>query len=506
MLEKIRHLVVLLLENRSFDNMLGYAYDSRSYPRNRIPNDARVFFGPDFDPSATKPGGGDYWNPSNPAFFDDPGADPIKVPLAPAPTDDFRSPNPDPGEHFDRITAQIFGPKPPSPGNNQMLGFLLDYAQNAGTAGAAAIMRYYTPSHVPVITGLGRTFAICDRWFAASPTQTLPNRSFVHTGTSCGKVNNRPYNPFDFNVPTIFNVLDTLPETPWNDKVTWKVYKDSSLHLADLFPGTRVQFPHLWSIRNPESHFLPFENFQADADDGSLPTYSFIEPRLILDGNDQHPPRDIRPGEKLMHEVYQSIRTSRKPEEILLVITYDEHGGCYDHVPPPFGAVAPEPVSPDSAFKFDRYGVRLPAVLVSPYIEEGTVFRSTKQTAGSTPVEVPFDHTSILATLRDWLQIPSRLMLPSKRIADAPTFGHVLTLTAPRIPMPDIGPPRAIPFAERIDLHMDQPSNDLEISFAMALTAMADGVAARDPMLESKLKDHEFLVRHVIQQLRQLNP
>ena len=226
----IRHLVVLMLENRSFDNLLGFVYDRQNPPPIRIPADGHIFYGLDFDPDGGN-GGGGYWNPCNTEFFSTPPADPVKVQVTPAPPGDFRSPKPDPGEHFDRITAQIFGPgaSRASPANNQMMGFLLDYADSAGSVGAAGIMRYYPPSHVPVITGLARNFAVCDRWFASSPTQTLPNRSFVHTGTACGKVNNRPYDPLDFNVPTIFNVLDKLPGTPWDGHVTWKVYKDTHL-------------------------------------------------------------------------------------------------------------------------------------------------------------------------------------------------------------------------------------------------------------------------------------
>jgi len=505
-LDNVRHLIVLMLENRSFDNMLGFAYDRQNPPRHRIPFDDRIFYGLDFDPGG-RPAAPDYWNPSNAEFFTEPGTAAVKVPVAPAAADDFRSPRPDPGEHFHRITAQIFGPGTGRAieANNQMQGFLLDYAECAGTAGAAGIMRHYTASHVPVITALARNFALCDRWFASSPTQTLPNRSFVHTGTSCGKVNNRPYNPFDFDVPTIFNVLDNLRSTPWHASVNWKVYKDSHLRSFDRFPATSVQFPHLWlPPRDQAEHFRHLEDFHADAGSGSLPTYSFIEPRLILDGNDQHPPRDIRSGDKLLYDVYESIRTSPHPEDILLVITYDEHGGCYDHVPPPFGAVAPDDSQTATPFAFDRYGVRVPAIFVSPYIAAGTVFRSEKLSADGR-LEVPYDHTSILATLRNWLRIPPSVMLPSRRVAAAPAFGHILNLSAPRA-MPMISQPRAVPLVERIDLHIGEPSNDLEISFAIGLTHRVIGRGGvLDPMLETNLKNREFMVRHVIEQVAKLS-
>jgi phospholipase C len=118
------------------------------------------------------------------------------------------------------------------------------------------------------------------------------------------------------------------------------------------------------------------------------------------------------------------------------VITFDEHGGCYDHMEPP-AATPPDTASNpgEEGFRFDRYGVRVPTVLVSPYIEAGTVFRS--------PTAVPYDHTSILATLRDWLQIPAEKMLASERVKKAPTLGNVLTRSTPRLELPVIAPTEA---------------------------------------------------------------
>jgi phospholipase C len=506
-LSRIRHLVVLMLENRSFDNMLGLAYDRTHPPRNLVPADGPTYFGLDFGPNGTTPGSG-YWNPSNAAFFDDPSVNPLEAPISPAAPNDFKSPSPDPGEHFDRITAQIFGhgENRVTPANNEMLGFLLDYAGSAGSAVAAGIMRYYTPQHVPVMTALAQQFAVCDRWFAASPTQTLPNRSFFHTGTSCGKVNNWPYDPLDFNAPTIFNVLDQLRCTPWDSTKgpTWKIYKDSLLRILDRLPATSVQFPHLWLDRaGADLHFKHIDDFHADAAAGTLPTYSFLEPRLLIDGNDQHPPRDIRPGEQLVFDIYETVRKSPKPEEILLVITYDEHGGCYDHVPPPFGATAPDPMRKNPPFNFDRWGVRVPAIFISPLIEEGTVFRSTNKTAGGE--ERPYDHTSIPATIKKWLTIPDDQMLTSARIADAPIVDDsIVSRTVPRT-MPTIPPPHPVPIWDRVDLHLSEPSNDLEVCYAIGLTHRASGAsAAQDPTLRTKLQSHEFLIRYVIQQASKL--
>ena len=124
--------------------------------------------------------------------------------------------------------------------------------------------------------------------------------------------------------------------------------------------------------------------------------------------DDEHPPHDVCRGEKFLESIYSAVVNGKNWEQTLLVITFDEHGGCPDHMPPPWGAVAPDPQSDpgEAGFRFDRFGVRVPAILVSPWVHAGTVFRST--------TIVPYDHTSILATLRDWLSIPQELMLPSK--------------------------------------------------------------------------------------------
>jgi phospholipase C len=302
--------------------MLGGLYNRNTPPQQTTLNPSQLFFGLDFDLTG-RPRDNQSADYSNPAA-----AGPVLI----KPATDFRMPHPDPGEHFDRITRQIFGINQPNPHITDMSGFLLDFECSAGVMGAAGIMHYYTPEQVPVITSLAREFAVCDRWFASSPTQTLPNRSFVHAGTSNGKVNNHPYNPFDFDVDTIFNVLETKG-------LSWAVYKDTHLHDLDRFSGTRIQFPRLWTVS--DARFKHLEDFYRDVAADNLPRYSFLEPRLLVDGNDQHPSRDIRLGEILMYDIYESIRQSPKPEDILLVITYDEHGGCYDHVSPPFGATPP---------------------------------------------------------------------------------------------------------------------------------------------------------------------
>ena len=146
----------------------------------------------------------------------------------------------------------------------------------------------------------------------------------------------------------------------------------------------------------------------------------------------------------------------------MLIITYDEHGGTFDHVMPYGKATIPDSASDPgkSGFYFNRFGVRVPTIVVSPYVKPGTVFRSPNPQG---PNYVPYDHTSILATLRDWLPIPASAMLPSARIAAAPNLAQLLTLSSPA-PKPVITPPAKAPSSTPMDL----PLNDLQKSLVTA--------------------------------------
>ena len=133
--------------------------------------------------------------------------------------------------------------------------------------------------------------------------------------------------------------------------------------------------------------------------------------------------------------IWQTVVQSPAWPETLFMITYDDHGGTYDHVHPPFGAACPDTKSNhgENGFTFKRFGVRVPTILISPWIQTGTIFRS--------PTTRPYDHTSLLATLRDWLQIPAEQMLTSARIARASTFEGVVALPKARTELPAIPHP-----------------------------------------------------------------
>ena len=356
--ERINHVVVLMLENRSFDCLLG-----KLYPKT-----------PAFDGLAgTETNDGAAGGP------------PVPVWNMPGPPDGGMTiPDPDPGELFIDMNTQIFGQANPVPGAAPtMRGFVQSYAVEAARhAGVAydlrAVMHYFMPEQVPVLSRLARQFAVSDRWHASAPCQTWPNRFFVHTGTAGGLENNEPAQ-VPFTIRTIFTRFDGVGMAGG-----WKIYfhdMPQALALGDLWP-------HI-------GRFRLYPEFRADAAAGTLPAYSFIEPHYFTDyalPNDCHPPHVVTLAEGLIADVYNALRASPLWQQTLLIITCDEHGGCYDHVPPA-AAVPPDQLAAGRPFAFDRYGVRVPAVLVSPFIRQGTVLRPP--TGGP-----PFDHTSIIKMLR----------------------------------------------------------------------------------------------------------
>ncbi len=497
-LDKIDHVVVLMLENRSFDNLLGWLDD----PDNPPPFN-------EYRPNHPVNGvvGKDLSNPI-PSYAIANGQ--TKVPVGKGTV--MVNPNPDPGEEWYHINTQVFGtvlpesnrfatdpPDPryrnffesllaklvefftargkgkatyfknpfnlpdPVPAVPPMNGFVTDYVNNfMATQGRLPkhneyqiIMDCFTPDKVPVLSTLAQKYAVCDSWHCSVPSQTFCNRSFAASATSNGFVVNAPYvNWLYTHAPTIFNRLaeDPRPE------LDFRVYFDE----MDAASLTFLMQPATWKYRH--SHFQPMQQFIADAAEGKLPAYSFIEPRLMIDHNDMHPPiadplvtSSVLAGELLIRDVYEAVRNSPLWEKTLLIITFDEHGGCYDHVPPP-AAVPPDPAKPAGqyGFRFDRLGVRVPAVLVSPWIDEATV------------VKTLFDHTSIIKTITTRWGLPGL----TERDAHANHLGEVLSRSEARQDRVEVQPRPYTPSgpAEAEPLH----------SFQRAVLALVAAVEFHD--------------------------
>lgn len=423
----IRHVVVLMLENRSFDCILG-----RLYPGRR-----------DFD--GLTGGETNKWNGQDIGVWSSPTMTPEAACI----------PTPDPNELFVDMTEQIFGAGNRPPAAATMGGFAQNYMKTP-TNDARAVMHGFTPDQLPVISALAKGFGVSDRWHASAPNQTWPNRFFAHTATAAGYTNNSPpHHPY--LMPTIFNRLTAKQRS-------WRIYRHDLPQTATL--------AMIWS--ELPDHLYSFEgDFMADAMSGRLPNYSFIEPRYFSDPilrrmpNDQHPPHNVLFGERLIARVYDALRNGPAWEQTLFIITYDEHGGIYDHVPPP-AAVPPDDLGPDG-FAFDRYGVRVPAVIVSPWVPAGSVIRPPDGWA------YPFDHTSILATLRKLFDLGDPL---TRRDAAAPDLLHALSLDTPsnsgpanlQVPAPDVS-------NEAVLAAHEEPPNHLQQALAEMASHLPAGTA-----------------------------
>jgi len=204
-------------------------------------------------------------------------------------------------------------------------------------------------------------------------------------------------------------------------------------------PLTRLDFTD--TMHADESHFGHFRDFQTRCDNGTLPAYTFLEPSFGASGNSQHPNYDVALGEQLIHDTYYAVRNGKGWNDTLLLITYDEHGGNYDHVAPPSNATPPDNAIGEFSFDFKRFGVRVPALLISPRIAAGTVFRAKRGT---------IDHTSMLKTIElRWGLDPL-----TERDKAAPDLGDVLTLATPRTddPLKDVQIPiSALPHPEQAE-------------------------------------------------------
>jgi phospholipase C len=440
----IEHVVVLMMENRSFDCLLG-----KLYPKSER-----------FD--------GLEGTESNPWHKQDGTVEQVWVWNCGEVTEEAAClPDPEPGELFEDVNIQLFGPGGDRGAAPDMSGFVDDYTCQPWPwtpEDPSGIMHYFLPDQVPVISRLAREFGVSDRWHASTPSETWPNRYFAHCGTAGGYVNNSlSHFPYQWPrmMPTIFRRLG-------KHGYSWKIYFHDIPQTISLFD--------LWA--KIPTHFCQFEaEFERHCRIGRLPNYSFIEPRYFPTffsdkmPNDQHPPHNLLYGEQLIATVYNAVRNSPLWPHILLLIVYDEHGGAFDHVAPP-PAVSPGGPYPDG-FRFDRYGIRVPAVIVSPYVAPGSIIRPPPGPDGTQGS--PFCHTSIQATLHKLFDIGAPL---TPRVASAPDLLPALSLERPENdgpPLLTIDPHR--PSASELRKFRRRPRNQHQRNLRNPLLLLPRGIA-----------------------------
>lgn len=434
-IQKIKKMFVLMLENRSYDNLFGWSDLQGSTP-DGVPTRADGLLG-------------------KPPFSN---TDANGRPYAIAQGAPFRLAF-DPGHEFTDTLVQLCGvtngrPFIPSIPNDSAslpagsypmpavtasdLGFACDL--EAHGYDVATALRCFTPDQMPVLNFLAQQFAVCDRWFSSMPGPTWPNRFFALAGTSWG-----------------------LDHSPSNLQVIE----------ADLFDGERFgnghdslftrlapeqwlvahgDSPQSWALKGVDacrSCFIGHDDLFDRLANGKVgASFVFIEPAYdpfcnFSNGESMHPCGDVRRGEALIERVYNAIRTSPHWTESVLLITFDEHGGFFDHVIPDQKVVeGMRPLTPSATtaltkhgFRFDRYGLRVPAVVVSPYILAATIDHAF------------YDHLSMAKTLAAILGRADPPLLDTERFANAADFSSLFTLNEPR-GADQIAPcPNALPVA-----------------------------------------------------------
>ncbi|MES2644593.1 MAG: alkaline phosphatase family protein [Myxococcota bacterium] len=444
--QHIRHVIVLMFENRSFDNLLGWLYDGEADP-------AEVVNVP-----AVKSGEPPYHGLTR--ALCEANAQPLmrngKVEHFPIRRGAHGAcPRWDPREGFDAVQRQLA--RDPS-GRPTMRGFLQDYwtfQKNKLWFDPTEIVHTFDASEAPVINTLAGAFGVSDRWFASIPSQTSINRAFSLCGNSIGHatradrsaerttamVDNHYYEhllPFSlvpaiFTEPTIWNVLS---QAGYDSATDWKIYHSNvwpphvpgagtTSYTWKMFGGVQALVPSPAA----DPRYVPIARFFADLDEGNLPRFAYLEPDYSFTvfeelglhiGNDYHPPGHIGGSEQLLAEVFEAFQASPYWEDTLLVVLFDEHGGTFDHVAPPDGLVCPKGGDiHEKDFQFTRAGVRVPALFVSKWVRPHTVLRS--------PTSTPFEHTAVPATLLDWWGLDRGAL--GARVAAAPSFADVVTDT-----------------------------------------------------------------------------
>ncbi|MEJ2681573.1 MAG: alkaline phosphatase family protein [Gammaproteobacteria bacterium] len=504
-MNKIEHVVHLMLENRSFDSLLGWLYQQKS-PQHNIPpatsgDEYRGLQSVDLESFTNSVAKFDISSP------------PIRGAIGAS------VPDIHPGEEYRHINMQLFGEHTVTTGDKPtMKGYMEDYADMLQKGGykeeqiksmADMVMQSFTPEQLPVLNQLAEHYAVCDDWYSSVPSQTNTNRAFGLMGDAHGLVDNGflETNPIAKSLGNILGMGigdDRFPDkTLWNaleeGGLDWKVFFQTSMipqkisklieHGNDLSkilpylgkPGILLQemlnlfspyTNYLYEISSGEvescysyrlytqvrenipdaaSHFAKTEEFHTLARTGKLPKYSYIEPfwtisRTTVDqgisrlfttmGNDYHPPGNLNEAENYVKSIYESLIANKASwDKTLFIITFDEPVGAFDHVKPPaatppWGDGQPE-FELQEGFEFNRFGSRVPAILISPLIEKGTVFRSK--------TDVPFDHTSVISTVLDWCGMADKTAEFGERTKAAPKFDHAITRDKPRSDASDIG-------------------------------------------------------------------
>jgi phospholipase C len=396
----IEHVFVLMLENRAFDHMLGFSPINGQDAETGAPTQINILTGSESN----------VFNGSTYGVLKD--AD-LVMPV-------------DPGHEFTNVLEQLCGAGVSYPRGGaypaiDKSGFVASYVASGGSAAPGEVMKCFAPDQLPVLFALAQEFAICDNWHASLPGPTWPNRMFIHAASS-GGLDHSPSNQeivgwetlggFQFKAGSIFDALK-------RKGVSYRLYAGDDFPMVAAFKGISLLDIHHYS------------DFAGDLGKTSFPyNYVFIEPSYDVlndyrNSTSQHPLTDITLGEGLIKQTYEAIRNSAVWDTSVLVITWDEHGGFYDHVTPPV-AIAPADSNVNDkynqyGFTFEQYGPRVPAVVISPLIPKNTIdHRLYDHASVPAMIETVFGLSSLTARDRH-ANGPHQLLSLSEARPDTPT-------------------------------------------------------------------------------------
>ncbi|RAK99996.1 putative phosphatidylglycerol specific phospholipase [Aspergillus ibericus CBS 121593] len=385
----IKNVVVLVQENLSFDTYAG-----------------GLTYHPHIDGLVNRT----YCNPSN---IDDPNSHTVCA----KPTAQNVAPD-DPDHSIAGGAMQVYSTYHPNHTSHPtMQGFVTEqiraYGIDRDLSRAAEVINYYAPDHVPVLNAMAQNFVLFDAWFAAVPGPTNPNRAYLTSGTSHG----HGMNDIDFLTSSLPQV--SIFEQLSAHNISWINYSNTTGFLPDaLF--------YRWTAQTGkgETHIKPIDRFYHDAKTGSLPQFTWINPECCSYMS-FHPPSPINMGEGFIKSIYEALRASPQWNETLFILTFDEHGGFADHVAPPDNVPPGDEHTHQEwaldgsqiEFKFDRLGIRVPTLLMSPWVGQGVV--------QNRPTDQPndFTHTSILKYVAELWGLP--VLTP--RVAWSPSLGGLIT-------------------------------------------------------------------------------
>jgi phospholipase C len=378
---RINHIVVLMQENRSYDSYFGQLHYEGQ---------------PD---SVAEPGTG---NP-------DPG-NPLKPPIVPFHQVTLCA-NADLGHSWDQSHHEYDG--------GAMDGFTAVNAIPDDPTGARS-MGYYDQTELPFYYSLANTFGIGDHYFASVLGPTYSNRMYLLAGTSFGHITNDLPPTGGWTQPTIFDSLNAA-------HISWKVYA-ASLPFAIFFHTVSSE---------ATTHVFPMSQYYADAKAGTLPQVAYIEPRGTGGPNtegDEHPPANIQVGQHFVYRVVNALEGSPNWGDSAMFLTYDEHGGFYDHVaspPAPIPDNIPPMLKPGNVqATFDHYGIRVPVTVISPWARPHFVSHTIN------------DHTSILKFIEDRFSLPPLTArdAAANDMSEFFNFSSPAFATPPKLVQPTITP------------------------------------------------------------------